>query len=422
MAINTFAYAILFQEQLDKQIVAKSTTGWMEGNAGLVRYNGGNTVKIPKISMDGLANYSRTNGFTQGAATLAYETMTMTQDRGRTFALDSQDIDETNFVANASALMSEFQRTMVIPEIDAFRYSKIAQIAIAAGKTRSGYTPSKTDILSQIKADIAAVQDVIGADVPLVITMSTATLAVLESSTELTRQLIVGQFNPGLSIATQVKYVDDCPIMEVPSARLKTNYTFNDGVTAGQTQGGFTPSAAAVTKASLFINDVTYTSVAPGIAGNAYTVTINQSTGASVATAGVVDNNGNLVITLGTDANAKPLTVTAQQIAALAFTGTGAALITATTVMGTTKQGAIVTTNLTGGSTVAAGGRNINWIICPQNAPIAISKTDKIRIFDPNTNQNADAWKLDYRKYHDLWIPDNQMAAVYVNVRESLII
>ena len=36
--------------------------------------------------------------------------------------------------------------------------------------------------------------------------------------------------------------------------------------------------------------------------------------------------------------------------------------------------------------------------------PIAVSRTDKVRIFDPETNQSARAWAIDYRKYHDLWI------------------
>lgn len=201
---NVLQYAQIFQEQLDKQAVAGATSGWMEGNAGLVQYNGGNTIKIPKMTMDGLGNYDRSAGFVAGAATLTYETMTMTQDRGRTFSLDAMDVNETNFVANASTLMSEFQRTKVIPEIDAYRYSKIAALAIAGSRASGGYTPVVADILSKIKADIAAMQDIVGA-IPLIITMSIATLAVLENSTEITRQLNVGAFN-GV-IGSEVKYV-----------------------------------------------------------------------------------------------------------------------------------------------------------------------------------------------------------------------
>ena len=64
----------------------------------------------------------------------------------------------------------------------------------------------------------------------------------------------------------------------------------------------------------------------------------------------------------------------------------------------------------------AADAKGINWIIMVKQAPVAISKTDVTRIFDPMTNQNANAWKIDYRKYHDLWIADNSMDGVFVNV------
>jgi hypothetical protein len=306
MAINTLAYATLFMQELDKQVVAGATSGWMEGNAGLVIYNGGNTVKIPKISMDGLGAYDRSAGFTQGAATLAYETKTMGQDRGRTFSLDSMDVNETNFVANASNLMGEFQRTMVIPEIDAYRYSTIASLAIAGSRASGGYTPIVADIYSKIKADITAIQDIVGA-VTLRVIMSTATLNILESSTEMVRQLQVNSFNG--TIQSEVKQIDECPISEVPSARLKTAYVFNDGKTTGQTGGGFVP---------------------------------------------------------------------------------------------------------------ASGAKSINWIICAATTPIAISKTDNMRIFAPDVNQIADAWKLDYRKYHDLWILDNKLSTVFVNIKEAL--
>jgi hypothetical protein len=81
MAINTLETAALFQQQLDKQMTQEATSGWMEGNAGQVKYTGGKEIKIPKLTMDGLADYDRDNGYVQGAVTQEYETKTMTQDR-----------------------------------------------------------------------------------------------------------------------------------------------------------------------------------------------------------------------------------------------------------------------------------------------------------------------------------------------------
>jgi len=57
-----------------------------------------------------------------------------------------------------------------------------------------------------------------------------------------------------------------------------------------------------------------------------------------------------------------------------------------------------------GGFEKTAAAKQINWIICARNVPIAVSKTDKLRIFDPDTHQKADAWKIDYRKYHEIWV------------------
>ena len=304
---NTIAYATLFQQALDKAATAKLTSGWMEANAGQVIYNGGKEVKIPKISTNGLADYDRSSGFNQGAITLEYETRTMTQDRGRTFMLDSMDVNETNFVANATNVMGTCQATKVVPEIDAYRYSKIASLAITAGAATGGNTISTTNVLSLLKADIAAIEDIVG-DIPLVITMATPIASLLDQADKVDKSLDVTDFTRG-EISTKVKSLDGHPIIKVPSARMKTAYTFYDGKTSGQTAGGFV---------------------------------------------------------------------------------------------------------------AASDAKNINWLITPLTAPIAVNKTDKVRIFDPNTNQDADAWKLDYRKYHDLWITDEMIKICRANIKEAL--
>ena len=96
--------------------------------------NGGAEVKIPKMSVQGMGDYDRDNGYQQGGVTLEYETRKMTQDRGRKFHLDAMDVNETNFVATASSVMGEFQRVHVVPEIDAYRISKLATDTITAKK------------------------------------------------------------------------------------------------------------------------------------------------------------------------------------------------------------------------------------------------------------------------------------------------
>jgi hypothetical protein len=74
-----------------------------------------------------------------------------------------------------------------------------------------------------------------------------------------------------------------------------------------------------------------------------------------------------------------------------------------------------------GGFVVAAGAKKINWIISAKRSAIAVTKAEKPRIFDPATNQTADAWKIDYRRYHELFIPDNAKDGLYVCIEEALV-
>lgn len=247
MAINTLALATIMTQELDKQLVAGATSSWMQQNQDKLIFTGYNTCKVPKISMSGLGNYSRTsaNAFpTGGAVNLQYETFTMGQDRAQSFVIDAQDVDESNFIATAANIMGEFQRTQVIPELDAYRYSKLASTLITAGQTNAtAYAPSKADILTTLKGDIEAIKDKVG-DIPLVVTMSRATQNILENSSEIVRQLQVGDFQGNGDLVVKCKFVDETPIISVPSARFKSAYTFNDGSTTGQTVGGFTSSTS----------------------------------------------------------------------------------------------------------------------------------------------------------------------------------
>lgn len=307
MSINTLEYAAVFMQELDNQMVECSTTGWMEDNGKQVQYNGGAEVKIPKMEMSGLGNYDRDSGFATGNVTVNYETKKMTQDRGRAFQVDAMDVDETNFAAVAGNVMGEFQRTKVIPEIDAYRYSKIVELATAKSKKKT-YKPAKETILETLLADLTEVRDKVGDGEDIVITMSAKTAGMLDLAKGNTQIIQSGEFAQG-NITLKVKEIDNCPIIRVPSARFQSKYEFYDGVSESKKDGGFV---------------------------------------------------------------------------------------------------------------AASDAKEINWIIAVRHVPIAVSKTDVTRIFDPMTNQNANAWKIDYRKYHDIWITDNGMDGILVSVNDGV--
>jgi hypothetical protein len=281
-------------QALDKELVPLLTSAPMELNQNMVKYNGGNEVKIPKIVLEGLADYNRSTGFDAGTVTLSYETHTLTQDRGKEFNLDAMDVDESNFVATAGNVVGEFQRVKVAPEIDAYRYSRIFAVANAGLKTEA-YTPVDTTIFEQLSGNIADVQDVIGDAEPMTIYMSYAAANKLDLADKIEKKLEVGTFERG-GVSLKVKSLDGIPIIRVPSTRFKSLFTFGSD--------GFTAAATAM---------------------------------------------------------------------------------------------------------------NINWIISADRGLIAVNKQDKMRVFSPDVNQEMDAWKIQYRRYHDLFIPNNKVAALWVS-------
>lgn len=158
MAVNDIETRTLFAQACDQQLIEGCTSGWMEDNASQVQYSGGATVKILTISTTGLGNYDRNKGHKRGAVSAKFTPYTMTQDRSASFLLDRMDVEESGFLVTAAATAAEFQSENVIPEVDAYRYSKIFKLADDKGYS-SEYTPAASTILSKLKDDITAIRD-----------------------------------------------------------------------------------------------------------------------------------------------------------------------------------------------------------------------------------------------------------------------
>ena len=122
-AITKFKTYIALLDEVYKQA---SLTADLDSDPTLVKAGANaNEIIIPKISMDGLADYSRSSGYVKGDVTLTNETVTFNYDRGRKFSVDNMDNEETAGVAFGK-LSSEFIRTKSAPEQDAFRFATYA--------------------------------------------------------------------------------------------------------------------------------------------------------------------------------------------------------------------------------------------------------------------------------------------------------
>lgn len=288
---------------LDAKYAAESKSSVLDVQSDLIRETANaKSVLVPKMVLQGLGNYDRSNGYVKGDVTLEWVTHTFTQDRGRSFQIDAMDNEETAMVAFAS-LSGEFIRTQVAPEIDAYRFSTYAT---KAGNSVEE-TLSKDNVITTIDTAIGTLDDAEVPETDRVLFVSVATYNLMKNSTELSKRFDVQTGNG--NVDRRIETFDSMQVVKVPSTRFKTVYVFNDGKTAGQENGGFVA-----------------------------------------------------------DVNAKA----------------------------------------------------INFMLVSKSAVVQIVKLALPRVFSPEVNQDANAWKFDYRLYHDAWVLDNKKNGIYVSVAPSV--
>lgn len=147
---------------LDEVYKLSSLTSDLDGAPELARQGqNANELIIPKIDMSGLANYSRNGGYVDGDVTFTNETVKCNFDRGRKFTVDTLDNLETAMMA-FGRLASEFIRTKVTPEIDAFRFATYASIS-GVGTTAGAALSTGANVITALRDAVNAMDE---AEVP----------------------------------------------------------------------------------------------------------------------------------------------------------------------------------------------------------------------------------------------------------------
>ena len=157
-------------EAWDKVYKKESISSILDGEKDLMKFTGAKTVKIAKHSSDGMGFYQRANkpandqayaafnseeaaagtgyGYPTGDVDLVWEEFTIKIDRARQLRIELFDNEESGELAVTSAL-TDFSRTKVAPEVDAYVFSKLAEYAgtvsttnIALAQGVVGYQPN----------------------------------------------------------------------------------------------------------------------------------------------------------------------------------------------------------------------------------------------------------------------------------------
>lgn len=216
---TTITLAEKFVPVIDAIYKKASLTSILDANTQ-PDFSGVNTVKVMKVTTTGLGDYSKQNGYAKGNATLTWEAMTLNEDRSAELEVDRMDNEEALGQA-FGAIMNEFMRVNVAPEVDAYRFAKYAKTA-DIGTTAAALADGES-VVKAVRAAITAMDE---AEVPTEdrILFITPTLFGLVQDLDTTKSKEVFKRFSG--------------VIEVPQTRFYTDVTMNSGADAwGYTKG-----------------------------------------------------------------------------------------------------------------------------------------------------------------------------------------
>ena len=229
---QSIALAQKFQPILDEIYKASSLTARMDAKIKPVNFAGANAVNVFKTNPIGLGTYSRVSGYKAGQVVGAWETLTLATERGRAFVIDRMDDEETLGMAFGT-LASEFIRTEVAPEVDAYRFSKYASTASING------TAADLDANSIVAAIDTAKFELDKDEVPSegrILYISDQCLNYLEGKVS----RFLGNEN---AVDKRVMRYSGMDVIMVPQTRFYTSVDLNAG--AAVDDGGYSKSAGA---------------------------------------------------------------------------------------------------------------------------------------------------------------------------------
>lgn len=222
----------LFQKYialLDEVYKQASKTSILDGDASLVQAGKNtNEIIIPKMTLDGLADYSRNSGYVKGDVTLTYETVKFNYDRGRKFVVDAMDDEETAGIAFGK-LSSEFIRTKVVPEMDAFRFATYA--ALDGIGSATGTLADGAAVITALRAAANKMdEDEVPSEQRVLFITPTLRGMIDDLDTSKSKE-VLSKFSS---------------VVEVPQSRFNTEIELLDGTTSGEEIGGFRATGSEI--------------------------------------------------------------------------------------------------------------------------------------------------------------------------------
>ncbi len=227
MAVYDYAetFTNLLQQKYAKELCSDALT---KSNPQ-VKFINAQTIKLPRITVSGYKDHTRTPGFNSGTLSNDWEPKKLTHDRDIEFFVDPMDIDETNLTLSVANIQNTFETEQAIPEKDSYRYSKLhTELTTYSGRIDTTVIDA-ANFLEAFDTEMTYMDE---AGVPQEgrILYVTPTMNKIVKEAE-GLQRVISVTTPS-SINRKVHSLDDVTIKMVPSARMKTQYDFTEGCEA----------------------------------------------------------------------------------------------------------------------------------------------------------------------------------------------
>lgn len=214
---NSLEFAKKFVPVLDDIYKNLSVTQGMDAGKKL-DFTGTNEVNVLKTSTTGLGDYSRTNGYPKGDITANWETLKLTEERGKELSIDRMDNEE---MANVFGIITgQFMRDWVVPEVDAFRFAKYASANGIKKATPAILT--KDTIIAEIDE---AVRQLNADEVPI----AGRILYINSDLQPILNNAFARSWGSQSVVSTMLTNYNGIPIKYVPPTRFYSEIMLNDG-------------------------------------------------------------------------------------------------------------------------------------------------------------------------------------------------
>ena len=224
MAVYDYAetFTNLLQQKYEKELCSDA----LAQSNQQVKFINAQTIKLPRMTISGYKDHTRTPGFNTGTMSNDWEAKKLEHDRDVEFWIDPMDIDETNLTLSVANIQNEFESEQAIPEKDSYRYSKLhSELTKYSGRIDTTVVTA-ANFLEAFDEEMAIMDEAGVPEEGRILYVTPSMKKIIKEAEGIQRVLSV---TTPSTINRNVHSLDDVMIKMVPAARMKTKYNFTEG-------------------------------------------------------------------------------------------------------------------------------------------------------------------------------------------------